>query len=322
MSTYLITGATSGLGLQVALGLARQGCNRLILPVRDQARGEALRQRLSAVHKVQVSTPVLELTSLRNVAAFLRAFKASDAPALDGVLLNAGTQSANRIEFTEDGYETTFAVNHLANYLLMRGLLERLATRAVAGWTASGTHDPKERLARLSGFRGSQYTSVARLAKGNCGENVTEAQACRDAYATSKFCDIVSARIFAQRYSQAATFFSFDPGLMPGTGLARKQPRVVQWVWRNVLPGLALVLPGTSTPAKSAALLTKLLTGQLRGSYNGAYFNYTGKQIEPASPATETWVAEDLAAGSEKLLLSSLNPLTSDRYFIPWIEAA
>ena len=42
--TYLITGATSGLGLQVALRLARKGGHQLILPVRNIARGVALRQ--------------------------------------------------------------------------------------------------------------------------------------------------------------------------------------------------------------------------------------------------------------------------------------
>src|ERR1700722_407375 len=309
MSTYLITGATSGLGLQVALQLVRQGGNRLILPVREHARGEALRQRLEVVDKVQVHTPLLDLTSLRNVVVFLENFNASDPIALDGVLLNAGTQSANRIEFTEDGYETTFAVNHLANYLLMQGLLRHFSSRAVAGWTASGAHDPKERSARLSGFRGAQYTGVAKLAKGDYGEKVAATQACRDAYATSKLCDIVSARIFAQRYPRVASFFSFDPGLMPGTGLARNHSPAAQWVWRNVLPRLAPILPGTSTPAKSAALLAKLLTGQLCGSYNGAYFNYTGKQVEPARVATEPWVAQDLSAGSERLLFSSLRTL-------------
>lgn len=322
MSTYLITGATSGLGLQVALRLARQGGNRLILPVRDPQKGEALRQTLSAAGSTQVSTPLLDLASLQNVAAFLTAFEASHPPALDGVLLNAGVQSANRIQFTEDGYETTFAVNHLANYLLARGLLGHLASLAVVGWTASNAFDPNERSARLSGFRGAQYTSVARLAKGDYGKNVAVAQACRDAYATSKLCDIVSARIFAQRYPQVASFFSFDPGLMAGTGLARNHSRVAQWVWRKVLPGLSPILPGTSTPAKSAALLTKLLTAQLRGSYNGAYFRYTGKQAEPASPATDNWVAEDLRMGSEKLLLTMLRPLDEQQLPRPISDAA
>ena len=313
MSTYLITGATSGLGFQVALRLAGQGDNRLILPVRDHVRGEALRQKLNAAGNVQVSTPLLDLASLKNVTAFLKALNEGDVLALDGVLLNAGTQSANRIEFTEDGHEVTFAVNHLANYLLMRGLLRLLASRAIVGWTASGTHDPKETSARLTGFRGAQYTDVTRLAMGNYGENLAVTQACRDAYATSKFCEIVSARIFAQRYPEAARFFSFDPGLMPGTGLARKQPRAVQWVWNNLLPRLVFILPGTSTPARSGAFLTGLLTDRVRGSYNGAYFNYTGKQVEPAWPATESWVAADLEAGSEKLLLpflQGIDPMT------------
>ena len=228
MSTYLITGATSGLGLQVALRLAHQSDNHLILPVRDREKGDALRQRLHAVGRVQLSTPLLDLASLPNVAAFLKAFDASYPRALNGVLLNAGVQSANRIEFTEDGYETTFVVNHLANYLLARGLLGRLASLAVVGWTASNAYDLNERSARLAGFRGAQYNGVARLAKGDYGENIAATQACRDAYATSKLCDIVSARIFAQRYPQAASFFSFDPGLMAGTGLARNHSRIAQ----------------------------------------------------------------------------------------------
>ena len=171
MSTYLITGATSGLGLQVALRLAHQSDNHLILPVRDREKGDALRQRLHAVGRVQLSTPLLDLASLPNVAAFLKAFDASYPRALNGVLLNAGVQSANRIEFTEDGYGTTFVVNHLANYLLARGLLGRLASLAVVGWTASNAYDLNERSARLAGFRGAQYNGVARLAKGDYGEN-------------------------------------------------------------------------------------------------------------------------------------------------------
>lgn len=217
-------------------------------------------------------------------------------------LLNAGGQSANRIEFTVDGFETTFAVNHLAHFFLLRGLLERLTDQAFVGWTASGTHDPKETSARLFGFRGAQYTTAAQLARGDFGQGVAMAQACKDAYATSKLCNIVSARAFAKDYPQAATFFSFDPGLMPGTGLARKQGRAAQWAWRNVMPRLAAILPGTSTPMKSSAVVTELLTGRLRATYNGAYFNYTGNQLEPAAPATEHWVGDDLISTSDFLV--------------------
>jgi phosphoribosylpyrophosphate synthetase len=84
--------------------------------------------------------------------------------------------------------------------------------------------------------------------------------------------------------------------------LARKQGKAAQWIWRKILPRLAAFLPGTSTTMKSSAILTDLLTGSLLGSYSGAYFNYTGKQIEPAALATERWVADDLLSGSDALL--------------------
>lgn len=302
MATYLITGATSGIGLQVGLRLAKEGRHRLILPARNSQRAEELRQSLGDTRNTLVSTPIMDLASLQSVSAYLQAFHADPTVELDGVLLNAGVQSSDKIEFTVDGFESTFAVNHLAHLHLIQGLIGSLAQDAVVGWTASGVHDPAEKSARLFGLRGEQYTSAARLAKGDFEPGISVAQACRDAYATSKFCNVVSARAFAKLLPTAATYFSYDPGLMPGTGLSRKHGRIAQWVWHNVLPGLAAVLPQATTPEKSSGTLTRLLTGQLRGSYNGAYFNFTGRQREPAVRAAESWVAEDLMTFSNSLL--------------------
>jgi NAD(P)-dependent dehydrogenase (short-subunit alcohol dehydrogenase family) len=302
MSTYLITGASSGLGLHVATRLASQGGHHLILPLRDPTKARAVASSMAIAGAARVSAPVLDLASLASVKAFLAGLDAHEPGQFDGVLFNAGCQSAQGITFTGDGIETTFAVNHLAHLALMKGLLPRLGSGARVGWTASGTHDPKEAAARLSGFRGARYTSAARLAKADFEPGISVAQACRDAYATSKLCNIVSARAFAHRHPQAATFFSFDPGLMPGTGLAREHGAAARWIWHKVLPRLAPILPGTSTAAASSAILTDLLTGERRPSYNGAYFNHTGRQLEPAAPATELWVAEDLMRGSEALI--------------------
>ena len=152
----------------------------------------------------------------------------------------------------------------------------------------------------MGGFRGAQYTTAARLAKGDYGDT-SVSQACKDAYATSKLCNIVMAHALGSTRPELASFFSFDPGLMPGTGLARRHGAAAQWVWRNVLPRLARILPGASSTEKSSAILTDLLTGRLRGSHNGAYFNYTAKQLEPAAPAKERWVADDLLATSAAL---------------------
>lgn len=71
-------------------------------------------------------------------------------------------------------------------------------------------------------------------------------QANRDANAASKLCNIVSARAFGLNGNTTQTYFSFDPGLMPGTGLAREHGAVVPWIWKN-LPRLSSVLLGTSS---------------------------------------------------------------------------
>jgi len=300
MSIYFITGATSGLGRQVALRLARQGGHHLVLPARDSVKAEQLRRELLAQGAAQVSIPGIDLSSLKSVADFVKGFRSDTSFALDGVLLNAGGQSAHKLALTVDGFESTFAVNHLAHYLLINGLMDRLSPTAVVGWTASGTHDPKEMSARLSGFKGAKYSTAAQIAKGDYGD-VSVEQACKDAYATSKLCNIVTARAFAATHREMK-FFSFDPGLMPGTGLAREQGAAIQWIWNNVLPRLANILPGTSSTERSSAVLTDLLTGKLRGSHSGAYFNYTGKQLEPAIPGKEQWVAQDLLSTSDQLL--------------------
>ena len=60
MASYLITGASSGLGLQVALHIARAGQHRLVLPVRDPIRGETLRQTLLAAGARAIDTPPME----------------------------------------------------------------------------------------------------------------------------------------------------------------------------------------------------------------------------------------------------------------------
>jgi NAD(P)-dependent dehydrogenase (short-subunit alcohol dehydrogenase family) len=301
MKTFLITGATSGLGRQVASRLARLGGHRLVLPARDATRTEQLGTELLALGAAEVTFPELDLATLASVATFLERFQRDTSFRLDGVLLNAGRQSASGLVETIDGFESTFAVNHPAHHLLLKGLMSRLSDDATVGWTASGTHDPAEKSAKLSGFRGSRYTTAARVAKGDYGDASSE-QASRDAYATSKLCNIVSARAFGMNGERTQTFFSFDPGLMPGTGLAREQGAVVQWIWKNILPRLSSLLPGTSSTERSSAVLTDLLVGKLRGSHNGAYFNYTGKELEPAFPAKEQRIATDLFTTSDLLL--------------------
>ena len=284
-----------------SLHIARAGQHRLVLPVRDPIRGETLRQTLLAADARAIDTPPMDLASLHSVRACVAALGADPDLRFDGVLFNADAQSANRIEFTVDGIESTFAINHLAHHLLATDLIRQLNRAAIVGWTASGTHDRRERSARLFGFRGARYTTAARLVRGDYEPGTTVTQACKDAYATSKLCNILSARAFAARHSDVAKFFSFDPGLMPGTSLAREQPRLAQWAWHTILPRLAAVIPGTSTAQASGALLAALLMQQRHVATPGEYSNYTGSAREPALPPDEHRLIDDLFATSSSL---------------------
>jgi hypothetical protein len=62
----------------------------------------------------------------------------------------------------------------------------------------------------------------------------------------------------------------FDPGLMPGTGLAREQSGAVLWAWKHVMPAFTF-LPGWSTPRASAERLAALALGEQYADVAGGY---------------------------------------------------
>lgn len=290
-STLLITGASSGLGLALAQRLSTLPGLHLILPVRNAERAAWLR---SALPQAQISTPVLDLSRLDSV----RRFEVPVAQALDAVMLNAGVQSANAIVRTTDGMEQSFAVNHLAHHLLLRKLAPMLAPKAIVGWTASGTHNPNDRIARNFGFAGAHYLPPEALAQGRYASAPNAQQMNRDAYASSKGLNVLSARHFARLETGQRSYFSYDPGLMAGTGLAREHGAMLNMAWKYVLPLVSKAFKGASTPIGSAYLLARILSGEHKLP-NGAYVEYTGAQHSPYVPADEAAYATALMTYSD-----------------------
>lgn len=300
MTAYLITGATSGLGRQLAEQLLPQA-DELILPVRDAQRGRILVEQLQAKGMARISTPLLDLASLQSVRAFLA--QAEDSvPALDGIMFNAGVQASGQLHQTVDGLESTFAVNHLAHHQLYRGLAAKLKAGARVGWTSSGTHDINNRTARQAGFRGASGAAVQELALGHYPQDDNAAQ-CRSAYATSKLYNLMSARHFAALDAERH-YFSFDPGLMPGTGLAREHGAVARWAWKWVMPALARlgVFADSNTARRSGALLASLLSGARPIPTAGAYMHWSGNELQPWFPIEEAQLSADLFTTSDALL--------------------
>lgn len=128
--TVVMTGGTSGLGRPAALRIASSPDSRLILGARRPYAGPG------------ESLP-LDLARLASVTQFATEVeKALSGEKIDSLVLNAGTQYSDVDTRTDDGFETTFAVNHLAHYLLLRLLLPQLAEGATIVITTSDTHDP------------------------------------------------------------------------------------------------------------------------------------------------------------------------------------
>jgi NAD(P)-dependent dehydrogenase (short-subunit alcohol dehydrogenase family) len=128
--TCVITGATSGIGLAAAEALAARGA-MLALVGRDRARGEATLARLRAVTPGVRATvhyaDLLRLGEVRRLGAELL----ETYPRIDVLVNNAGALFRERA-LTEDGFERTFALNHMAYFLLTELLRERLAASAPA----------------------------------------------------------------------------------------------------------------------------------------------------------------------------------------------
>ncbi|MFO1079412.1 MAG: SDR family NAD(P)-dependent oxidoreductase [Reyranellaceae bacterium] len=261
--TILITGASRGLGLAIARALDRQGDVALVLAVRDPA---AMTRHLPSFRR----PPRLVRLDVSRLAE-VEAFAASWNEPLAALVNNAGLQVPGPLRLTAEGIETTLAVNHLAPLALAMGLRPHLAGGLVLG-IGSGTHNPANPVAGLFGFRGGRFTSIAGLAAGEADGAASLRQQAMDRYATSKLLAMATTVEMARR-DPAVRFACLDPGLMPGTGLAREAPAPVRLVWSTVLRAAVPLLPDASTPARSAAAAVRLIAG---GAESGGIYDFTG----------------------------------------------
>ncbi|APW96650.1 short-chain dehydrogenase [Halobiforma lacisalsi AJ5] len=124
--TAVVTGANSGIGLETARELARNGAT-VVMACRSEGRGrEAVRDIHDDVPDADLRLEACDLADLESVRAFVG--RIADER-IDALINNAGTMAIPRSE-TEDGFETQFGVNHLGHFALTGLLLESLATDA------------------------------------------------------------------------------------------------------------------------------------------------------------------------------------------------
>jgi NAD(P)-dependent dehydrogenase (short-subunit alcohol dehydrogenase family) len=161
----VITGASSGVGLEAAKQLASRGAE-IVMVVRDRTRGEHARSQVAEV--ASGKAPALLIADL-SVQADIRRVAEEVADRYDhvDVLLNNAGNAFNRREQSADGYELTWAINHLAPFLLTELLLP-LLLRAPAGRVVNLTtevYSHKLDLDNLEGERKYSFMGAYRISK-------------------------------------------------------------------------------------------------------------------------------------------------------------
>ncbi len=222
----VVTGASSGIGLYTALGLARAGM-RVVMTGRDPVRTEAARRFVTErASGAQVETALADFASLAEVRR-LAGEILSRHDRLEVLVNNAGLFSP-KFERSADGYEMTFAVNHLAPFLLTNLLLDRLKASAPARIVTVASRAHYGARIDLATITGPRDWSMLK------------------AYDRSKLCNILFTReLAAQLQGSGVVATCLHPGVV-ATTLAQRGG-LAEIAWRLAKPFMISAEKGAET---------------------------------------------------------------------------
>jgi NAD(P)-dependent dehydrogenase (short-subunit alcohol dehydrogenase family) len=270
MPTVILTGATRGIGRAAAIELAGRGAELGVVG-RDAGRVRTTAEEARAAGGAPAHEHVADLARMDEVRR-LAAELLEDYPRIDVLANNAGAMFTSR-HVTPDGFERTFALNHLAPFLLTNLLLERLtASRARVVTTASDAH------------KGGQL---------DLDDLQSERRRFRPGrvYGTTKLCNILFTREL-QRRNPAIAANCFHPGVIR-TGFGKNDGMLVRI-------SLTLAGPFLRSPESGASSLVWLALDPAAGELRGQYVERQ-RPVQPSAQAQDDRLAGDLWERSEEL---------------------
>ncbi|KFX90842.1 hypothetical protein V490_06254 [Pseudogymnoascus sp. VKM F-3557] len=283
----IITGGTLNLGYYAALEIARQHPDWLVVVASRSDKEHAAESINKTLKQTNTIFLPLDLSDTKNVRAFATEWSSKSRPPIQALLLNAALQFPNELVLTPEGIESTFAITHVGHALLFHLLAPHLAPNARIVVTSSGTHDP----AMKSGFPDANYVSAEQLA--HPPPDVAKKPGTQH-YTNSKLANIMWTYALQQRLNERVkerglTVNAFDPGLMPGSGLAREYGPVFRFAWHKVMPKMTPVLrvlftPNIHKPNESGALLARCAISDELAGVSGKYFE-GAKEIKSSPPS-------------------------------------
>lgn len=245
----LVTGANSGIGKVTATELAKRGAT-VLMGARNRERGEAaLRDVKSASGSDNVKLVFGDVSSLASVRSLAADVLATE-PRLDVLVNNAGLMLGQR-QVSADGYELTFATNHLGPFLLTKLLLDRLRASGL------GRIVNVSSMAHVCAFRGMRFDDL----QAERGYNTLEV------YGRSKLANILFTRELAHRLEgSGVTVNALHPGLVAtrfaGDGDA---PGLYGWFY-DAVPFIML------TPERGATASIHLASSPDVANVTGKFF--------------------------------------------------
>ena len=305
MKTVIITGGNSGLGYHCARQIAQDPDWQVILACRNQEKASKVVQELQKnTNPAQIESMPLDLADLDSVRSFVAEFKQRNL-SLDALVCNAGVQFIQRQTYTKDGFDTTFGVNHLGHFVLTNLLLDKFNEPARIIFVSSDTHDSSKTTGMPAPyFRDPQLMAYPEKDPALKGKSIGEIG--RIAYTTSKLCNILCAYELDRRLQQKSppiTVNVFNPGLMPGSGLASDYTPTAKFVWNKILPILCRFVPNVNTMENAGKALARLVLDQDLESVTGKYFSGL-EMIDSSEESYDLGKAKELWESSEKLVIT------------------
>jgi len=285
--TILVTGATSGIGVETVRALAKAKAGQLVLGVRDEKQSAPFVEQLKKETGNQnIVAMTLELGSFKSIRAFAQAYHEKGWP-LHVLICNAGVGFKDSRK-TEDGLELIVGVNHFGHFLLTTLMMDVLEKSA-----------PSRIVVLTSGMHKGERIKFENIPVPKQYDHITQ-------YKQSKMMNLVFAKELHRRYhDKKISAFAVHPGVI-ATGMTRDKP--CMGCFMSCCFGCCL----KSAPQGAATSVYCATATGLEGK-SGHYFTDSQEDGGADPAADDAAVAKQLWEVSEKVVESSSAGAGADR---------
>ena len=260
--TVVVTGGNNGIGLETAVGLSTLGAH-VVITARNQAKGEAaLADIKDRSQSDSVQLMLADFASLSSIRDFAANFK-KDHDRLDVLVNNAGGVNTSRSE-TQDGFETTFGVNHLGYFLVTNLLLDMLKASAPARVVSVSSRAHERR-------KGMNFDDL----------NSKQSYSGMGVYGDSKLANVLFTYELARRLKgSGVTANCLHPGVVR-SGFGQNNGGFISFAFKSFY---TLLTPVTKSNAQGAKTSIYLASSPEVEGVTGKYF--ADSKETPSSPAS------------------------------------